>query len=92
MRAAVHRVDVVGEAENGFRIGIVVLQGHFDLHLTQRVRAANPLETDRLVVQDALALAQVFDKLGDAALIAEVMSFVRTLVPELNLQAPVQEG
>ena len=28
VRAAVHRVDVVGEAENRFRVGVVVLQRH----------------------------------------------------------------
>ena len=67
MRAAIDGVDVVGEAENGFRVAVVVLQADLHGHA-----AALGFHVDRLVVQHLLAAVQVLDEFGDAAVVFEL--------------------
>src|SRR5262249_11988129 len=94
MRAAVHGVDVVGKAEDGFRVAVVVLQSDFHLHaITLGFHVDGP------VMQDALAAIQVLDELGDPAGVFEFQALgfaglgVRlALVSERDLQAVIQEG
>ena len=93
-RAAVHRVDVVGEAEEVLRVGVVVLQR--DLHAEHAVvgQLALAFEVDRLVVQHGLAAVEVLDELGDAAAVVELVGLhgIRALVGQRDGQALVQEG
>ena len=67
MRAAIDRVDVVGEAENGFGVGVVVLEADFDVYLV-----LVGFHVDRFVVQDGLAAVQMLDEFGDAAVVLEL--------------------
>ena len=67
MRSAVDGVDVVGEAEDGFGVGVVVLQADFHDDVV-----SFGFHVDRLVVQDLLAAIQVLDELSDAAVVLEV--------------------
>ena len=94
MRAAVDRVDVIGKAENGFRIAVVVLQSNLHGHA-----AALGFHVDGLVVQQLLAAVQVLDELGDAAVVLELdalgvagLGVGLALVGERDHQALVQEG
>ena len=94
MRAAVHRVDVVGEGEDGLGVGVVVLQA--DLHGDA---VALGLHVDGLVVQHLLAAVEVLDELGDATRVLEelLLGFAGlgvggALVGERDLQALVEEG
>ena len=87
VRAAVHRVDGVGERENIFGVAVVVLQRDFDF---DRVFLA--FHVDRRIVQHLLALVQVLDEFGDAAGKAELGRFVAALVGQRDFQALVQEG
>jgi hypothetical protein len=72
MRAAVDRVDVVGEGEDGLGVGVVVLQR--DLH---HHAVALGLHVDGLLVQHLLALVEVLDELGDAAGVLELCACSR---------------
>ena len=67
MRASVDGVDVIGETENGFRVGVVVLQADFYVHLV-----LVGFHVDRLVVERLLAAVEVLDELGDAAVVLEL--------------------
>ena len=94
MRAAVHRVDVVGEAEDRLGVAVVVLQRDLDLDVVAR-----GLHHDGLVVQHGLAAVQVLDELGDAAGVLELgppgfagLGVGGALVGERDLQALVEEG
>ena len=66
MRAAVDGVDVVGKAEYGFGVAVVVLQGDFDLNVV-----ALRFHHDRLLVEHRLAAIEMLDELGDAAGVTE---------------------
>ena len=94
MRAAVNGVDVVGKAEDGFGVAVVVLKRDLDLDFVAR-----RLHHDRLVMQHGLAAVQMLDELSDAASIAEFgaprfagLGVGGTLVGKRDLQALVQEG
>ena len=94
MRAAIDRVDVVGEAEDRLRVAVVVLQRDLDLDVVAR-----GLHHDRLVVQNLLAAVEVLDELGNAAGILELsaagfagLGVGGALVGERDFQALVQEG
>ena len=50
VRAAIHRVDVVGEAEHVLRVAVVILQGHFHGDGALFGHLAVRLEVDRLFV------------------------------------------
>ena len=58
VRAAIHGVDVVGEAEDVFRVAVVVLQRDFHGEHAAVRQLALAFEVDRLVVQDGLAAVQ----------------------------------
>ena len=94
MRAAIDRVDVVGEAEDRLGVGVVVLQRDLHGHAV-----ALGFHVDRLFVQDLLAAVQMLDELGDAAGVLElcVLGFAGlgvggALVGQRDLQTLVQEG
>ncbi len=94
MRAAVDGVDVVGEAENGFRVAVVVLQANLHGHA-----AALGFHVDGLIVQHLLAAVQMLDELGDAAVVLELgalgLAGLRVggaLVGERDHQTLVQES
>ena len=93
MRASVHGVDVVGEAEHRLRVGVVVLQPDLHDHA-----AALGFHVDGLFVQHLFAAVQMLDELGDAAVVFELGRFrfagfcVRgALVGERDQQAFIQE-
>ena len=95
MRAAVDRVDVVGEAEHRLGVAVVVLQRNF-----HRDAVALGFHVDGLVMQHLLAAVQMLDELRDAAGVLEVLRACASpvfaiggaLVGERDLQALVQEG
>ena len=94
MRAAIDRVDVVGEGEDGFGVRVVVLHGDLHGHLI-----ALGFHVNRLVVQDGFALVEVLDELRDAAdvlvhLLAGFAGFSvgGALVGEGNFDALVEKG
>ena len=90
VRAALVRVDVVGEREQRLLVGVVPLQRHLDLAELARV-----LEVDDLLVQRlARALAvQVLDEVDDAAVVLEArLEALAALVAEVDLQALREEG
>jgi len=66
VRASIHRVDGVGEAEDVFRIAVVVLQRHFHRQRSTVGQIALGLEVHRFVVQHLLALIEQLDEFGDA--------------------------
>ena len=94
MRSAIDGVDVVGEAEDGVRVTVVVLER--DLHGDA---VALGFHVNRLLVQYVLAAVQMLDELGDAAAVLELgaLGFAgfrigRALVGEGDEQSLVQEG
>src|SRR5262245_24129115 len=87
MRAAVNRVDGVGESEDVLAIAVVVLQRDLDLHV-----AAFSFHVDRRVVQRSLAAIQMLDEFADAASEAKLRRFFNALVGEGDLQTLVKKG
>ncbi len=73
VRAAVHGVDVVGEAEDVLRVAVVVLQRDFHGQHSAVGQLALAFEVDRLVVQHGLAAIQVLDEFGDAAAVVKLV-------------------
>src|SRR5208282_1195062 len=66
MRAAVDGVDVVGKTENGFRVGVVVLEADFYVHII-----FVGFHVDRFVVERLLAAIEVLDEFSNAAVVLE---------------------
>jgi hypothetical protein len=88
VRAAVDRIDRIGEGENVFGVGVVILQRDFHFHLI-----ALAFHVNRRVVENAFAAVQMLHKFGDAAGEAEFGLLVgATLIFERDLQALVEEG
>ena len=88
MRAALDRVDVVGEREDGLLVGVVPLHRDLDGALV-----GFALEVDDVLVDRVLRLVDVGDEVLDAALVVELDGLpVRALVDELDVQALRQEG
>ncbi len=94
MRAAIHRIDVVREAEDRLRVAVVVLQRDFHIHAV-----ALGLPCNRLVVQHLLAAVQVLDELRNAAGVFEIcplrlarLRIGRALIGQRDLQSLVQKG
>jgi hypothetical protein len=94
MRAAVDGVDVVGEAEDGFGVAVVVLEGDVDLDAV-----AHGFHDDGLLMQHLLAAVEMLDELGDAAGVFELgaagfagFGVGGALVGERDLEALVEEG
>src|SRR5450755_1617365 len=66
MRASVDGVDVVGEAENGFGVRVVVLHADLDVYVV-----FVGFHVDRLFVERLFAAVQMLDELGDAAVVLD---------------------
>ena len=86
MRAALARVDVVGEGEHALLVAVVVLQR--DLHLDVPLLA---FEVEDLGVDGRLVLVQVLDELDDAALVEEGVAAAVPLVLDDDLETLVEE-
>ncbi len=67
MRTTINGVDVVGEAEDGFRISVVILQPNLHGDAT-----ALGFHVDRFFVQHLLTAVEMLDELGDAAVVFEL--------------------
>ena len=89
MRAAVHRVDVVGKGIDLLVVAVVVLNRDFD-----RKAVAFLLKIERLVVKRALVLVQMFDEFRNAALVVELVRTLRlfALVFDRDANAFVEKG
>src|SRR6201998_2080981 len=85
--ATVDSIDGVGEGEDVFAVGVVVLQGksNFDVSLFG-------FHVNRRIVKGGLASVQVLDEFGDAAGEAKFGVLFVPLVGECDLQAFVEEG
>jgi hypothetical protein len=95
MGTAIHGVDVVGEAQLGYGIAIVVLQRHFHGERSGTVgQFPIGFEVDGLLVQHLFAAVQVADELGDAAGIDELGGLlgVDAFIGERDLQTLVEES
>ena len=68
MRAALVRVDVVGEREDGLDVFRVPLHRHLDLALP-----VGSLEVDDVLVDGVLGFVDVPDEVADAALVEELL-------------------
>src|SRR3989441_538842 len=86
VRAALARVDVVGEGEHALLVAVVVLQRDLDLDV-----ALLALEEHHLGVDGRLVLVQVLDELDDAALEEKRVAPAVVLVLDDDLQPAVQE-
>src|ERR1041385_4329763 len=89
MRAAVNRIDVVGEGIDLLVVTIVVLDGDFD---SQRI--ALSFEIQRLIVQRSLVLVEMFDEFSYAALVIKLVRSLRlfALVFDGYANAFVEKG
>ena len=85
VRAAVDRVDVVGEGEHRLGESVVVLKGDLDAG-----GADQALDVDRPRVEHVAAPVQVPHEAGDAALEVEVLLGVDPLVSQADPEALVQ--
>ncbi len=91
---AIDGIDVVREAEDGFGVAVVVLEGNIYFNVVAR-----SLHDDRLVVEHGFAAVQMLDELRDAANIAELgatgfsgFGIGGALVGERDFEALVEEG
>src|SRR5205085_202925 len=88
VRAALDRVDVVGEGEDRLLVGVVPLHRDLDLALV-----AVALEVDEPLVDRLLRLVDVGDEIADAALVVVLDGLtIGALVDEPDPQALRQEG
>jgi hypothetical protein len=94
---ALARVDAVREAEDGLRVGVVVLERDLDLDVDPDLTVARrlmiealTLEVDRRVERVAGAV-HVLDERDDAALVVEVVRLGGALVLDHDANAGVQE-
>ena len=87
MGAAVDGVDVVGEAEDVLRVGVVVLERDLD-----RGGVLAPLDVDRPAVQGLLVLVEVADEGDEAALEIERTFSFGSIVQQADPEALVQIG
>ncbi len=88
MRAALVRIDVVGETRHRLVVSGTVLQRHLDLDIVPR-----RFHVDGLAVQCVLVPVQVADIFDDAAtVLIEVRFIFDTLILEDDFQAFVEEG
>ncbi len=93
MRSAIDGVDVIGEAEDIFRIAVVVLQRDFHGQRAAVRHLAITFEIDRLFVQHRLAAIQVLDEFRYAAAVMKLVLFggFHPLIGERDREAFVQE-
>lgn len=92
MRAAVNRIDVIGEGEDLLVIRIVVLHRNFDGQVIFRSRSF--FKIYRLGMKNVLVLVEMLDEFGDAALIEEFVFLFRfgTLVSDRDPDAFIEES
>ena len=86
VRAALVRVDVVGEGVDRFRVAVVPLQRDLGVDAV-----AIALHVDRLLVDGGLVLVQVLDERDDAAVVLELVALRLALVVERDENAGVQK-
>src|SRR5688572_6600546 len=86
VRATLVGVDVVGEREHQFRIGVVPLQRDLGVDAVLVT-----LHEDRLVVDNRLVLVQVLDERDDAAFVLELVVLPVTLIVNGDEDAAIQE-
>src|SRR5688572_801532 len=86
VRAALVRIDVVGEGEDQLGVAVVPLQRDFGVDAV--FYAAH---IDRLVVHVRFVLVQVLDERHDAAVVLELVALAVALVVERDHDAAVQE-
>ena len=87
VRAALDRVDVVGEGEDRFVVGLGVLHRDLDDDIVLLA-----LEIDHVRVHRRLVAVEVLDKLQDAAVVFEHLHAAGGLLLERDLRAAVEEG
>ena len=87
MRAAIDRVDVVGEGEHVLRVGVVVLEGNLD-----RGTAFSSLDIDGARLEDLLVAVEMAHEGLQAALEVERSLAVAALVDEGDPDALGQIG
>ena len=76
MRAAIHRVDVIGEAEQRLRVAVVILQSDLNPHRTAGARLL-AFDVNRILVQHGLAAVQMLDELRNAAVVKKYVLLLR---------------
>ena len=86
MRAALVRVDVVGEGIDRFRIAVVPLQGNLGIDAVLLAP-----HVDRLVVDSDLVLVQVLDERNDAPLVLKLVALAIALIIQRDENARIQE-
>src|SRR5204862_4217852 len=86
VRAALVRVDVVGERIDGLRVPVIPLQR--DLGVDAVLVAAYE---DRLLVDGRLVLVEMLDERDDAPVVVEFVALSVALVVERDDNAPVEE-
>src|SRR5216684_1746633 len=86
MRAAVNGVDGIRERKNVFAIGIVILQGNFDLDA-----AFFPFHVNGRIVQRGFAAIDVLHEFRDTAGEAKFRALFAALISQRNLQSLVEE-
>ncbi len=86
MRAALVRVDVVGERVDRLGVAVVPLQRDLDVDAVLLA-----VHVDRLVVDGRLVLIQVLDERVDAALVQELVALAVALVVDRDRDAGVEE-
>ena len=79
VRTTIHSIDVIREGIDLFVIAIVVLNGNLN-----RQDVAFSFEIDRFVVQRALVLVEVLNKLGYPAAVIELVRLFRFLALVAN--------
>ena len=87
VRTTVHGVDGIGEGEDVFAVGVVVLKGDFHLDI-----ALFAFHVDRGIVERAFAAVQVLDEFSNAAGKTEFGRLFGALVVERDFQTLVEKS
>ena len=86
MKAALHRIDVVGKRKELLGKGVVVLDGHFDLDV-----AAGAFDKNR-GMQTRMAPVEIFDELYQAALIVKLVFLIPAVILDDDAHTFVKKG
>ena len=84
VRAALVRVDVVGESENLFLIAVVVLHGDFKID-----PFLDALKVDNFVVEWGLVLVEVLDERNDPAGVVKIVSSSPSRSSSIVISSPL---
>src|ERR1700730_816317 len=87
MCAAIDGVDGIGEGEDVFAVGVVVLKSDFDFNV-----ALLAFHEDRRIVEGALAAVEVLDEFSNTTGKTKFSGFFRAFVGERDLETFVEEG